>query len=85
MIIHPSPAHLPDSGIELGSPALQADALLIELPGEPIKHKTRIPFLGGEDSLEKEMATQSSIFAWEELHGQKSPAGYSPWGHKSQT
>ena len=41
--------------------------------------------LGGEDPLEKEMATQSSIFAWEELHGQKSPAGYSPWGHKSQT
>ena len=26
---------------------------------------TRIPSLGLEDSLEKEMATHSSIFAWE--------------------
>ena len=26
---------LPDSGIELGSPALQADSLPVELPGKP--------------------------------------------------
>ena len=31
----PSPGHLPDSGIEPGSPALQADALLSEPPGKP--------------------------------------------------
>ena len=30
--------------------------------------------------LEKEMATHSSILAWEKSHGQKSLAGYSPWG-----
>ena len=30
----PSPGDLPDPGIELGSPALQADSLLAELPGE---------------------------------------------------
>ena len=30
----PSPGHLPDSGIEPGSPALQADALLSEPPGK---------------------------------------------------
>ena len=29
----PSPGHLPNPGIELGSPALQADALLSEPPG----------------------------------------------------
>ena len=27
--------------------------------------ETRIQFLGGEDPLEKEMATQSRIIAWE--------------------
>ena len=40
--------------------------------------------LGQEDPLEKEMATYSSIFAWE-IHGQRSLAGYSPWRCKSQT
>ena len=29
----PFPVHLPDSGIELGSPALQADSSLTELSG----------------------------------------------------
>ena len=33
--------------------------------------------LGWEDPLEKEMATHSSILAWES-HGQSSLAGYSP-------
>ena len=31
----PSPGDLPDQGIEPGSPALQADALPSELPGNP--------------------------------------------------
>ena len=31
----PSPWDLPDPGIELGSPALQADSLLSEPPGKP--------------------------------------------------
>ena len=31
----PSPEDLPDPGIEPGSPALQADALLSKLPGKP--------------------------------------------------
>ena len=37
--------------------------------------------LGLEDPLEKKMATRSSIFAWK-IHGQRSLAGYSSWGHK---
>ena len=37
--------------------------------------------LGREDPLEKEMATHSSVLAWES-HGQRSLVGYSPWGHK---
>ena len=36
---------------------------------------------GLERSLEKEMATHSSILPGES-HGQRSLAGYSPWGHK---
>ena len=37
----------------------------------------QVQSLGLEDSLEKEMATHSSIIAWE-LYGQRSLAGYSP-------
>ena len=37
--------------------------------------------LGWEDPLEKEMATHSSILAWES-HGRRSLVGYSPWGCK---
>ena len=37
--------------------------------------------LGQKSPLEKEMATHCSILAWE-IHGQKSLAGYSPWGWK---
>ena len=37
--------------------------------------------LGGEDPLEEEMATPSSILAWE-IHGQRSLTGYSPWSCK---
>ena len=37
--------------------------------------------LGWEDSLESEMIAHSSILAGK-FHGQRSLAGYSPWGHK---
>ena len=36
---------------------------------------------GQEDPLEKKMATHSSILAWR-IHGQRTLAGYSPWGRK---
>ena len=38
--------------------------------------------LDWEDPLEKEVAIHSSIFSPEESYGQRSLAGYSPWGHK---
>ena len=38
----PSPGHLPNPGIEPGSPALQTDSLPSELPGKP---KTEVQFL----------------------------------------
>ena len=43
--------------------------------------ETWVQSLGGEDPLEEEMATHSSILAWR-IHGQRSLAGYSSWGHK---
>ena len=41
----------------------------------------QVQSLDWEDTLEKEMATHSSILAWKS-YGQRSLAGYSPWGHK---
>ena len=38
--------------------------------------------LGWEDLLEEDMATHYSILAWRTPCGQRSPVGYSPWGHK---
>ena len=40
--------------------------------------ETWVRSLGQEDSLEKEVATHSSILAWGNSHGQRSLAGYSP-------
>ena len=38
-LLFPSPGDLPDPGIEPGSPTLQADILLSEPPGNPMKQK----------------------------------------------
>ena len=39
-----SPGDLPNPGMELGSPALQADSLPSELPGKPQKDKEEVRF-----------------------------------------
>ena len=64
---------LPDPEIELGSPALQADSLPAELHWEalPVSYIIGV----GNDNL-----LQYSCL--ENPHGQRSPVGYSPWGHK---
>ena len=46
----------------------------------PAKQETWLRSLGQEDTLEKEMATHSSILAWEIPW--RSLAGYSPWGRR---
>ena len=47
----------------------------------PAMGETLVQFLGWEVTLEKGMATlQYSCL--ENPHGQRSLAGYSPWGHK---
>ena len=95
----PSPGDLPDPGIKLMPPALQAGSLPSETGGNPIcwinNHKAGgsdakesvfnaggvVRSLGQEYPLEKRMAAHSSILAWE-VRGQRSLAGYSPWGCK---
>ena len=46
----------------------------------PTMQETWVQSLGGEDLLEKEMATYSSILAWK-IPWTEEP-GYSPWGRK---
>ena len=41
----------------------------------------QVQSLGQEDLLEEEMATHSSILAWEIPWTEKSGGLYSPWGH----
>ena len=48
----------------------------------PAMQGTWVQSLSCEDPLEEGMATQSSILAWRIPYGQRSLAGYSPWGHK---
>ena len=50
----------------------------------PAMQQTWVPSLGWEDSLEKGMATHSSVLAWK-IHGHRwatQVVGYSPWGCK---
>ena len=49
----------------------------------PAMQETQIQFLGREDPLEKWQPMP--VFLPGESHGQRSLAGYSPWGHKSRT
>ena len=50
--------------------------------GLPAMQETQDPSLGQEDPLEKEMATHSSILAWEIPWKEELGRLYSPWGHK---
>ena len=52
------------------------------LNNPPAKTGDAGSILGWEDTLEEEMATHSSISAWE-IPWTEEPGGlYSPWGHK---
>ena len=46
----------------------------------PAMRETDVRSLGQEDPLEKEMATHPLVFLPGKSHGQRSLAGYSPWG-----
>ena len=60
----------------------EGDSLVVQtVKNLPAMQETRVQFLGWEDSLEKEMATHSSILAWE-IPWTEEPVGYSSWGHE---
>ena len=91
---------LPDPGIKLGSPALQADSLpaepqwyvyIVDFPcGSMVKNLPAnargirdvgsIPGLGRSPGGGHGNPLQYSCL--ENPHGQRSLAGYGPWGHK---
>ena len=48
----------------------------------PAMWETWVWSLGWEDPLEEDIATQLQYSCLESLHGQRSLAGCSPWGHK---
>ena len=48
----------------------------------PAMQDTQVQSLGQEDSLEKGMATHSSILAWRIPWTEESGRLHSPWGHK---
>ena len=60
--------------------ALRASLVAQKVKNPPSMQETQVWSLGGEDSLEKGMATQSSIPG--KSHGQRSLVGCSPRGHK---
>ena len=46
-----------------------------------VMQEMQVRFLGWEDPPEKEMATDTSILAWE-IPWTEEPGSCSPWGHK---
>ena len=73
------------SGEGIGYPLQYSWASLVVqlVKNVPAMWDTWVQSLGWEDPLEEDMATHSSILAWEiQCHGQRSLVGYSPWGRK---
>ena len=78
----------PAGGGDVSEPhQLRAIPLAIRIPGGSDGKESACrtgdlgSFPGSGRPLEEGMATHFSILAWE-FHGQRSLAGYSPWGHK---
>ena len=54
----------------------------MKLPANAGNIETQVRFLGQEDPLEKEVATHSSILAWDILWTEEPGGLYSPWSLK---
>ena len=70
---------LPDPGIEPGSPALQVDSLLSGIFLQ-CKRPGFSPWVGKIPWIREWQPTP--VFLPREFHGQRSLAGYSPWGRR---
>ena len=69
-------------GLRLASPSTSGASVAAQtVKNLPAVQDTQVRTLGWEDPLEKGMATHSSILPGES-HGQRSLAGYSPWGRR---
>ena len=83
----PPSGDLPETGIEPGSPALQADSLPSEPPEKPKSYFEAFS-LGTTEFDSPHCISWSRkwqptpVFLPGESHGQRSLSGYSPWGHK---
>ena len=49
----------------------------------PAMQETYVQFLGGEDPLEEDMATHSSILSWEIPLAEEPGRAIGPWGCKT--
>ena len=79
----PPPGDLPDPGIKLMSPASKVDSLPLSHQGSPhLQYGRREfdPWVGKMRWGRKWPPTP--VFLSRKSHGQRSLAGYSPWGHK---
>ena len=65
----------------VGTCCFLGGATIKNLPAKLGEARDPVQSLGQEGPLEEEMATHSSIVPGES-HGQRSLAGYSPWGHR---
>ena len=65
------------------SGAMRASLIAQLVKNLPAVQETRVQFLGGQDPLEKDMATHSSILAWK-IPWTEEPSGLHG-GRKSQT
>ena len=79
------PGDLPDPGIEPRSPASQADSLPAEPPGSPCQRRRNkrcgLSLWVGKTPWRRAWKP-TPVFLPGESHGQRSLAGYSPWGQK---
>ena len=72
------------------SPPLQDPTAVVPTPGTEVKNpleiqETQVGSPDQEDPLEKGMAIDSSILAWEVPWTEEPRGSYSPWSHKSQS
>ena len=72
------------------SPPLQDPTAVVPTPGTEVKNpleiqETQVRSPDQEDPLEKGMAIDSSILAWEVPWTEEPRGSYSPWSRKSQS
>ena len=69
-------------GLKITMNTLHLCALVAQMvKNPPVMQEKQVPSLGWEDSLEKGMATHSSILVWR-IPQTEEPGGFGPWDHR---